>query len=246
MYETGKYDVGCGTFEYKIYNALPELVEYPRYCYKAEELPKLKGDVKRINVLLATEGPCRDRDLAHKDKNIRETLTPLSTTSGGTATCRINTTSGGTKGARSVTAGRPRCRPAIPCWRAMVQAIKSAVRPYTGTLRAARRMVAEAVGSSSVVLSMSLWLLGTREPISIFRRHLIGGIGLVSLWLGRQRGKFEPYKCRALKSDNKVALPKSRTTPSTSAAPFRIPSPDHRVSPERPRANICHPLVFTD
>lgn len=58
MYEKGSYDVGCGTFDYKIYNPFTELIEFPRFCYKPEDLPPLKGDVSDREVNRGTALPC--------------------------------------------------------------------------------------------------------------------------------------------------------------------------------------------
>lgn len=63
MYEKGSYDVGCGTFEYKIYNPTTKLEEFPRFCYQPGELPPLRGDVQDGEVSGGTVLPCVGRAL---------------------------------------------------------------------------------------------------------------------------------------------------------------------------------------
>ena len=71
MYEKGSYDVGCGTYEYKIYNPFTKLVQFPRSCYKTEDVPPLKGDVHGGSVnhatLLACVGTGRPENIIKKD-----------------------------------------------------------------------------------------------------------------------------------------------------------------------------------
>ncbi|KAB5539434.1 hypothetical protein GE09DRAFT_1248586 [Coniochaeta sp. 2T2.1] len=71
MYEKGSYDVGCGTYDYRIYNPFIKLVEFPRSCYKQEEVPPLKGDVHGGSVKWGTLGPCagsgRPENIIKKD-----------------------------------------------------------------------------------------------------------------------------------------------------------------------------------
>ncbi|KAK1760056.1 hypothetical protein QBC47DRAFT_333896 [Echria macrotheca] len=61
MYETGSYDDICGTFEYKIYNPFTKLQEFPRFCYKPEDVPALNGDVHGDSVSSFTMWPCVGR-----------------------------------------------------------------------------------------------------------------------------------------------------------------------------------------
>ncbi|KAK4446419.1 hypothetical protein QBC34DRAFT_469822 [Podospora aff. communis PSN243] len=73
MYETGSYNVGCGSFTYDIRKRRPDeprigeevadLIPYDRYCYKPEELPELKGDVHDGTVMSATMFICAGRAL---------------------------------------------------------------------------------------------------------------------------------------------------------------------------------------
>lgn len=63
MYESGTYNVGCGTFSYKISKPVTDLKEHDRFCYKPEDLPELKGDVQDREVMSGTVMPCASRAL---------------------------------------------------------------------------------------------------------------------------------------------------------------------------------------
>lgn len=60
MYEQGKYDIRCGIFEYKIYNPFVKLQEFPRTCYKPQDMPALNVGLTEAGVRSFASQVCKD------------------------------------------------------------------------------------------------------------------------------------------------------------------------------------------
>lgn len=71
MYESGKFDVGCGTFDFKVYKPTTALKTFDQFCYRVEDFAKLSGDVHEstLNVLsgFACAGTALEKQKIKKD-----------------------------------------------------------------------------------------------------------------------------------------------------------------------------------